>query len=60
MNADSASDEAPPRPFTLAAVEKTRIPDERHRQRPAILELDGQLVVRHFDVHRAGGQRVTR
>jgi hypothetical protein len=60
MNADSASDEAPPRAFALAAVEKARIPDEWHRQRSAILKLDGELVVRHFDVHRAGGQKVTR
>jgi hypothetical protein len=60
MNANSASDEPPPRPLALGAVEKTRVPDERHRQRSAVLKLNGQLVVRHFDVYRAGSQKITR
>jgi hypothetical protein len=60
MNADPASDEAPPSAFALAAVEKARIPDEWHGQRSAIFKLNGELVLRHCDVHRAGTQKITR
>jgi len=60
MNADSPSDEAPPGAFALAAVKKPRIPDEWHRYRSAILKPDRQLVVRHFDIDRPCGQKVTR
>jgi hypothetical protein len=60
MNADAASDQAPASSFALAAVEKTRIPDERDHYRSAVLKRDGELVLRHFDVHRAGALKVTR
>src|SRR5262245_2529788 len=60
VNAHSAPDEAPPCAFALAAMEKTRVPDQRHCHRPAILEPDGELVVRHLDVDRPWGLQLTR
>jgi hypothetical protein len=60
MNADSASDEPPLCSLSVAAVEKARIPDERNQQRSAILKLNGKLVLRHFNVYRTGGLKVTR
>ena len=60
MDAEAASDEPPLRSLSVAAVEKARIPDERNQQRSAVLELNGELILRHFDVRRAGGLKVTR
>ena len=59
MNADSASDKAPSSAFSIAAVEKARIPDERDHQRPTPLKRNGEVIVRQFDVHRAGVLKVT-
>jgi hypothetical protein len=60
MNADAPADEPPLRSLSVAAVEKARIPDERNQQRSTVLELNGELVLRYLDVHRAGGLKVTR
>jgi hypothetical protein len=60
MNPDSAADKAPASAFTLASVKKARIPDKRYRHRAAILEPYGKLVFRHFDVHGAGANDITR
>jgi hypothetical protein len=60
MNAGTASDEAPLGAFAPAAVEKARIPDEGHSQQSPVFKLNGEFVIRHFDVHRAGAQKVTR
>ena len=60
MNADSASDEPPLSSLSVVAVEKARIPDERNQQRSAVLKLNGELILCHVDVRRAGGLKVTR
>jgi hypothetical protein len=60
MNADPASDEAPPGAFALAAVEKAWIPDEWYSQRSAIFKPNGEFVFRHCDLHRAGNRKITR
>ena len=60
MNADPATDEPLLSSLSVAALEKARIPDERDQQRPAVLKLDGELILRDFDVHRAGALKVTR
>ena len=60
MNADTASDEPPLSSLSVPAVEKARIPNERNQQRSAILKLNGELILRHLDVHRAGNLKITR
>ena len=59
MNAHPTSDEATARAFALAPVEEAWIPDEGHSQRPAIFQLHGEFIFRHFDVHSAGRQEIT-
>ena len=60
MNAGAASDEAPLGALALVAVEKARMPDERHGQHSPVFKLNGEFVFRHFDVYRAGSEKVTR
>ena len=60
MDTDAPSDETPSRAFALAAVEKSRVPDEWHRQGSAVLELNSELVVGYFDVDSTGTSKLTR
>jgi len=58
MNADPAPNEAPSSSFSLAAVEKTRIPRERNHQRSAVLKVYGELIFRHSNGYRARALKV--
>jgi hypothetical protein len=60
VNSDAATDQAPSGSFVFGGVEQARVPDEWDSERPAVFQLNRQLIVGDLDVNSSSAVKITR